>query len=175
MRRKFIIIIIACFTLFSGCKKNQIQYNLKQMLGKEIKFPSNLQSLTNDGPLASRRDSNAILIYYYDGNECTSCNIANLNNIINIYQSPNLSIIPIFSINDDEHYLNLTTLLNNNSIKTIAYIDINKDFIRKNSFIPKDSKFHTFLLNKQNKIVYVGNPLASDKAWALFTEILEII
>ncbi len=64
MRRKFIIIIIACFTLFSGCKKNQIQYNLKQMLGKEIKFPSNLQSLTNDGPLASRRDSNAILIYY---------------------------------------------------------------------------------------------------------------
>ena len=88
------------------------------MLGKEIKFPSNLQSLTNDGPLASRRDSNAILIYYYDGNECTSCNIANLNNIINIYQSPNLSIIPIFSINDDEHYLNLTTLLNNNSIKT---------------------------------------------------------
>jgi hypothetical protein len=65
--------------------------------------------------------------------------------------------------------------LNNNSIKTIAYIDINKDFIRKNSFIPKDSKFHTFLLNKQNKIVYVGNPLASDKAWALFTEILEII
>ena len=26
-----------------------------------------------------------------------------------------------------------------------------------------------------NKIVYVGNPLASDKAWALFTEILEII
>ena len=116
------------------------------MLGKEIKFPSNLQSLTNDGPLASRRDSNAILIYYYDGNECTSCNIANLNNIINIYQSPNLSIIPIFSINDDEHYLNLTPLLNNNSIKTIAYIDINKDFIRKNSFIPKDSKFHTFLL-----------------------------
>ena len=145
------------------------------MLGKEIKFPSNLQSLTNDGPLASRRDSNAILIYYYDGNECTSCNIANLNNIINIYQSPNLSIIPIFSINDDEHYLNLTPLLNNNYIKTISYIDINKDFIRKNSFIPKDSKFHTFLLNKQNKIVYVGNPLASDKAWALFTEILEII
>jgi len=37
--------------------------------------------------------------------------------------------LPIFSINDDEHYLNLTTLLNNNSIKTIAYIDINKDFI----------------------------------------------
>lgn len=45
----------------------------------------------------------------------------------------------------------------------------------RNLGIPKDSKFHTFLLNKQNKIVYVGNPLASDKAWALFTEILEII
>ena len=47
-------------------------------------------------------------------------------------------------------------------------IDSTNQFIRQNVIIPSDALFHTFLLDEQNRIIVVGNPLFNDKLWNLY-------
>ena len=37
-----------------------------------------------------------------------------------------------------------------------------------NSFIPDDSRFHTFLTGKDGKPVFIGDPYVSKSMWDLF-------
>lgn len=44
----------------------------------------------------------------------------------------------------------------------LVYIDDRQDFITNNPTIPEDAMFHTFLLDRKNKIVLVGNPVHNE-------------
>lgn len=54
-----------------------------------------------------------------------------------------------------------------------VYIDEAEQFTQLNSFLPEDTRYHTFLLDRNDCIVLVGNPLGSDAMWALFRSTLD--
>lgn len=55
----------------------------------------------------------------------------------------------------------------------LVYVDYSGSFAETNMSIPEDNRFHSFLLNKEGRPVFVGNPLASDRMMELFKEALE--
>lgn len=47
-------------------------------------------------------------------------------------------------------------------------IDINNSFRKSNPHIPKDAMYYTFLLDEDNKVVLVGNPLRNNSIKEIF-------
>ena len=45
-------------------------------------------------------------------------------------------------------------------------------FTRNNSTIPEERYLHTFLLDRENKIVLVGNPNVNERVESLFQKIM---
>ena len=50
----------------------------------------------------------------------------------------------------------------------LVYVDDRQYFITNNPTIPEDAMFHTFLLDRENRIVLVGNPVHNEKLWELY-------
>ncbi|MFA7359121.1 MAG: hypothetical protein WCZ67_07500 [Bacteroidales bacterium] len=53
------------------------------------------------------------------------------------------------------------------------YVDENRIFEKQNPTIPKDKRMHCFLLDKDNKVILIGNPTRNKKVESLFFEIIE--
>jgi hypothetical protein len=53
------------------------------------------------------------------------------------------------------------------------YVDENRIFEEQNPTIPKNKRMHCFLLDKDNKVILIGNPIRNKKVESLFFEIIE--
>ena len=53
------------------------------------------------------------------------------------------------------------------------YIDTNHVFRNRNGFIPEEPLFHTFLVDKDKKIILIGNPLLNKKIEKLAFKVIE--
>jgi hypothetical protein len=51
-----------------------------------------------------------------------------------------------------------------------VFYDLDGSFERLNPHLPANELFHTFLLNKDNKVVLVGNPIRNEMLWKLYKE-----
>ena len=50
-------------------------------------------------------------------------------------------------------------------------MDICNQLDKLNTF-PKDSRYQTFLLDKYNKVVFIGNPTENPLIWSLYKQII---
>lgn len=60
----------------------------------------------------------------------------------------------------------MTTLyyeLCNNRLEGIVYIDTTGVFKRRNTHIPKNKLFHTFVMRNDGKVLLVGNPFTNER------------
>ena len=63
-------------------------------------------------------------------------------------------------------------LLTDMRFRQTVFYDLDGSFERLNPHIPTGEDFHTFLLNKENKVVLIGNPTHNEKLNKLYlTEI----
>ena len=112
---------------------------------------------------------------YYSNIECSSCTINNLIEYHDIYKKIGggtlFSPIIIFGLNNQ--YYSITSNLQSHGIDFPVIIDKYNDFRSINPSIPDDSRYHTFLLDRNNRVVLVGNPLSSDAMWSLFRKTLD--
>ena len=56
-----------------------------------------------------------------------------------------------------------------------VYIDKNSSFKSNNKTLPKDARFHYFLINSRNLPIFVGNPLSNQQLNELFINVLNVI
>lgn len=52
------------------------------------------------------------------------------------------------------------------------YVDVNKAFQKQNPSIPRDMRFHYFLLDNDGKPLLIGNPITSDKSCVYYKRLL---
>ena len=69
----------------------------------------------------------------------------------------------------DSFYFTMRTM----SPSLPIYVDTAGIFIRENPHIPREAVYHTFLLDKDNRVVLVGNPSRSEKIKEMFWQIVE--
>lgn len=109
---------------------------------------------------------------YEDTTACSSCEIKQTYKWDDFIEevkafNKNIGIYFIFSPqrkNIDIFYFLITT----NPPASPIFVDTTNIFLRSNPHIPKNPALHTFLLDENNKVILVGNPLENKHIEEMF-------
>ncbi len=168
-----ILILLCC----CENKKEEIRHNIE-------KFKSQPISLSLDKmQLYYKADNNDIvekdlkLIVYVDSTMCSSCYLKSIDRwyymLDSLYaKSDNFESIFIMSpkkaeVNDIKYKLDFLRF------DYPVYLDSVGIFDANNPHMPKESMYHTFLLDKRNYVLVVGNPLNDKKTSEKILSILD--
>lgn len=175
------ISICCCISLFEYSCINK-ENSLEQILSKMESLPvdvdidkyKNIQISDSIPPLSS---SDFKIIKYVDSTSCTSCVLQNLylwNDLIALYKKQYKTINFYFIISNKNYKeKDIITTLRNTGFKNSILLDTAGVFIKTNPNIPKESKCHTFLLDKNNRVILVGDPILNVDIEQLYNRMLD--
>ena len=168
---KIILICIPLFCILSCNEHHSNKKTIEKLLSSQITFPAKWNTNIHDD--VSYLNAAAKMVVLFDSTTCASCELAHLwewdevSSISDETQNKFTTVF-IFSPGKKDIISVKRSLENIQSNKIRAIIDEDQEFIRLNPFIPKENTFHTFLLDSENNILLVGNPVKNDKLWNLY-------
>lgn len=171
--RNLIFILIA-LSLYS-CKKTdkeKINYLVQEWSNKEIFYPNtmNFTVLGNDTNLLLKSEYK--IISYVDSIGCTSCKLRLVQWKEFIDQLDSIGDIPVLLFMHPKNRNELTYILKRDNFVYPICIDGN-DSLNKLNHFPSDMMFQTFLLDKNDKVLAIGNPVHNSKVKELYLSIIE--
>ena len=163
MKKQLYILLL--LSLLTACKENnkeKFALLVQEWQGKEIVFPQNMAFTRFVTEPVDYRipDAEYKVLVYVDSVGCTSCKlqlpkwkelIAHVDSATN----GNVPFIFVFQSKDDRE---LRYMLKRDNFDRPICIDRNNRFDELNQF-PQDITFQTFLLDKDNKVKVIGNPV----------------
>lgn len=161
-----------------GCRQNSISDILEQMGKYPIRMSlDQMIYVTPDSVVEKPRDTNGLkMVVFADTTDCSQCYIDHLkqwNDLLPLEKKySNLSFYFVVEARKNEGKF-LSNLLHDCGLFHTAYIDTSHVFLRENPHVDVPSAFHTFLMNEDNRIILVGNPLTNPNIKKLLIEILE--
>ena len=174
MKRFFLFVL--CGYCFAACGNRQIHRSLEELYKATILFPDSLAIVI--GGLSEKTSVATTpikLVSYYPSNYCTACTINQLDKWKPIFDlAADGQFVPVLLFSPGERgYRSLISELQFSEPPYPVYVDKENLFQTSNPSIPDDSRYHTFLLDRNNRVVLVGNPLASNAMWSLFRKTLD--
>ena len=171
-------VLVLCGFVFMACH-GRLTKNVNSMMHKKVLLDTVDMEVINPRRnvyISNDSDKAFTLIVYNDESECISCNVNNLNEwhrfLTQVYSGNNgVKVCFIFSP-ENESANNIRVLLQKQSFGHPVFLDSAHVFEKANPWIPKESIYHTFLLDNNNKIVLIGNPLQNQKINQLFFEVI---
>ena len=155
------ILFLCVITSCSDKNKEEITQLVTQWQGKEIIIPSNsVFTIQGKDTVDVNLNTEHKILVYVDSAGCTSCRLQLHKWKEFIAQVDTVAKEPV------QFLFYLTPM----SVKEARYItrrddftypmcvDINNEINKENSF-PKKDMFHTFLLDAENKVQVIGNPI----------------
>lgn len=170
-------LFLFCFIVFSlmSCSRRHTWNELIDLTRAQIHFPE-LSNVARNNRLNQQKNGLIKFVIHYDSSECSYCRVAHLCENSKIFKIKNdvKQFIPIilFSPAKDQ-CKHLQMSVKNHEFQEYIYIDSLNTFLKINPQIQKNHKYNSFLLDKNNRIVLVGNPLTSNAMWALFKSTLD--
>ena len=163
MKKQLYILLL--LSLLTACKENnkeKFAQLVQEWQGKEIVFPQDMAFTRFVTEPVDYRipDAEYKVLVYVDSVGCTSCKlqlpkwkelIAHVDSATN----GNVPFIFVFQSKDDRE---LRYMLKRDNFDRPICIDRNNRFDELNQF-PQDITFQTFLLDKDNKVKVIGNPV----------------
>ena len=161
----FWIPICAMFFFF-GCNedsnKKEITRIVTEWQDKQIFFPEDIvfTRYGEDAIQYNMPESDYKILLYVDSVGCTSCKLQlhKWSNFIEEVDSLTSGKVPIIFFFHPKDKRELTYLLKRDEIKVPVCIDDEDQLNGINSFPSRDD-FQCFLLDRNNKVVYIGNPI----------------
>lgn len=159
---------------FSSCKEktpSEAGRIIAEWKGREIKFPSDAVFTIDGVDTIDYRFNNARykIVAFADSSGCTSCDLK-LSAWIELYrklESSNLGDIPIVLYVHPKDPKEILYNLSEVGYHHPICIDVNNSFNKLNH-LPEQSTYQSFLLDKDNKILLIGNPIHNPKLKELF-------
>lgn len=110
-------------------------------------------------------------VVYADSSECMSCMTGKLHGWDSFLAKLRIkeNVIPIFIFSpkkDEMESIEVSLLLER--LNFPVFIDTGYVFVNSNKFIPENPLFHTFLVDKNNHIILIGDPRRNRKVEELF-------
>lgn len=174
---KYLFVFLAAFTILScsETKKERMTRLIKEWEGKEIVFPDNIVYTIygTDTVDYIPPKSEYTIVSYVDSVGCTSCKLQ-LNRWeaymqeMNSLSKVDVSFRFIFHPKEKKE---LSYLLKRDNFKYPIWIDNVEQFVNMNS-LPKEPTFHSFLLNSENKVLAIGDPVQNPKIKTLFEKVM---
>ena len=176
------VFILSCTMIFTGCKpdKKRIEAEqiVKEWLGKKILFPENSKCSVQrkDTTIAFCKglfDTEFKVLLYADSAGCSDCRLKlfEWENLIAESDSlfhGKLNFLFFFQPKNSNSR-DLEFIIHKNRFDYPVFFDVNNKLDRLNHF-PKDVSFQCFLLDKNNKVLMIGNPILNSKIWKLYKE-----
>lgn len=172
------IIFSCCLLMLVGCSRMRARKELQRLSQIEICIPADLEVYCEGRSVDTLTDGHigAIKqIIYYDSTGCSSCQINHLAMTESLFtQDSTGRFTPILLFAPGRgQYDNVVKSLKKHAFPFPVFIDRTNEFIRRNDPILADTRFQSFLLDRNNRIVLIGNPLNGDAMWNLFKSTLE--
>ncbi len=167
--------------VFFACGNRQkIVEELSQLQSKSIILPqqSRFTIQGKDTVLMDfMKESRLKLLVFIDSSECSSCSVNKMflwDNLIEYSRKykGNLKFYFIFSPQKQDKE-SVQIALTNNAFDYPVFIDSLGEFERWNPHLPKNKALHTFLLDENNNVILVGNPLHNKKIEEMFYKVVE--
>ena len=161
-KRLYILLLLSLLTACKENNKEKFAQLVQEWQGKEIVFPERMvftRFVTEQVEYQIPETAYKILIYV-DSTGCTSCKlqlpkwkelIAHTDSITN----NSIPFIFVFQSKDDKE---LRYILKRDNFDRPVCIDRNTQLDKLNKF-PQDITFQTFLLDRDNKVKVIGNPI----------------
>ena len=169
-----IILFFVFLTLFS-CDSKSVRKQLLNFIGTEIIIPDDLQlTILGRDTLLQYMDVPIKMIVWYDSAGCASCQVKQIQEWENIIAYTDslknvFEIIFVFSPKASD-YDSVRLALLTSDFEYPVFIDDRNSFGKMNPRIPSDKRMHTFLIDGNNEVILVGNPVYNDKLWELYKE-----
>lgn len=160
--------ILLVLTIFFSCQdkqkkeKKQIALLVNEWQGKQIVFPENLiftRYLTDTTDFQIPQSDYKVLIYV-DSIGCTSCKLQlhKWKQLIEYTDSATQGKVPFLFFFHPKDAKEIRYLLKRDGFDRPICIDLEDQLNKLNKF-PANMTFQTFLLNKDNKVAVLGNPV----------------
>ena len=165
---KIIFYCLALSFTFLSCKdseRKEVNSLLKEWIGKELIFPSNqYASIMGDSTVLFSDyisdNSRWKIVFYADSLGCVSCNLNLLEwmdfmEIADSITGKNVSFFFYFAPKKEKEIISTLRL---EKFNVPVFIDYRRKFDELNR-LPENQLFRTFLLDENNKIRLIGNPI----------------
>jgi len=170
--------LILSFVFFSSCKeseKDKIARLVEEWDGKEILFPSRsvFTIQGRDTVDFSMVDADYKVVTYIDSVGCASCKLQLprwkqfMGEVDSVLNRP----VPFVFYFHPKNMKELRYITRRDAFTYPVCFDEKDDFNRLNHF-PDEMTFQTFLLDKDNKVVAIGNPVHNPKVKELYLKVL---
>ncbi len=169
--------------LYTGCKSDQdkIEDDIKEMKSDPFVIPySKMSCWINDSIQTKRPWENAKmkLVVYTDSTKCSECTFKNMymwEDFVKLEKqySNKFNIVYIFQAKIGMHDKDLASSFNMTELNHPMYIDSKSEFSKANPQLPQESIFHIFLLDENNNVILVGNPLFNPKIEKMLRKYLQ--
>lgn len=160
------LIVIALFMsvlLLGGCSKSSEMERYAKLVeywqGREIKLPEVMTDILT-GDTIDFSDADFTILTYVDSAGCQSCKmkLPLWKEYINTIDSISDATINVLMIVSSNEYDEIRYTLTRDNYNYPVVIDIDNQFNSYNQ-IPKEVTFQSFLLDKSNKVLAIGNPV----------------
>lgn len=172
---RFILFFLPVVIALSGCGNvSRVYDDIKRLKEQPINMDVSLMmNLSKNHDLNEK--SEITFVEYFDSTECTPCAISRLymwDLFINKHKEYNdmVKYVFIFTAFDTIDIAIDNYIINNQLIS--GYWDSCGSFIKNNPHIPQNTKMHSFLLDQNNMITLIGNPLFNNKIEKLLNKIV---
>ncbi len=162
---KSLLYLLSILFLLTSCKENkkeEVARLVQEWQGKEIVFPKNItftRFVTDTVDYQIPQSDYKVLIYV-DSTGCTSCKLQlpkwkELIAYTDSVTGNNIPFLFFFQSKDDKE---LRYILKRDNFNRPVCIDRYSELDKLNRF-PQNITFQTFLLDKDNRVVVIGNPI----------------
>ena len=177
MKAKLSIIGTMICLLFLGCKseKEQVRDKIEQMKSRPIELCLDKMECRRN-PL-NKLDKKYTMVVYVDSTECSSCALSKLrfwNPLIAEAKKKQLDIDYVFILapkKEDMEDVNVE--LEITDLQSSIYVDTAFVFKMNNKDFPKENKYHSFLLNTDGKVIFIGSPITNKKLMDIYKNIVK--
>ena len=178
MKHKLYLLFIFVFLI--SCQESEsdrISHLVKEWEGKEIVFPEecSFSIYGKEACAAPALDAPFKIVYYVDSVGCLSCklNLRKWKSFMQEVDSLSEDKVSFFFYfhpkKNDQAALN--NELKGNNFEIPVCIDKGDLFCRQNQ-LPETESFHAFLLDEQNKVSVIGNPILNPSVRELYFQVL---
>lgn len=162
---KYLNLLFITLLLLSSCKedgKNRIARLVAEWQGKEIVFPKEIIFTRHASDTVDYRipQSEYKVLVYVDSVGCTSCKLQlpKWKELIAYTDSVTGGNVPFIFFFHSKDYTEIRHLLKRDGFELPVCVDMDDQLNKLNKF-PVDITFQTFLLDKNNKVAVLGNPV----------------
>jgi hypothetical protein len=180
MEVRLLISIMSLVFGLTACRDKKVveaEKIVKEWVGKTIVFPENFQcnifgqDTTQDICNSLHKEYNILL--YVDSTGCNSCRLrlSEWKQLIaesdSLFQGQ-LGFLLFFQPKTKKE---MKFLLKGNNFNNPVFIDMNKSIDHLNHF-PKQQLYQCFLLDKNNKVLIIGDPVLSSEIWKMYKQVV---